>query len=166
MLCSTSTCANVATVSAMHCNTYRRSCLALSAALQMCCGLLLSAHGNVMLFCSASAGSNNFERYRAWFNLPALLGLCLNSPTITTTAMILSEHSMANELQALVHAVKCLALAQQQAANKVLPCGSKFLHPEATNQAGGMLATFAKVAATTLYLRYVQLVLVVVGSGG
>jgi hypothetical protein len=64
---------------------------------------------------------------------------------------------MANELHALVHAVKCLALAQQAAANKVLPCGSTFLHPEADDQASSMLACFAKVAATSMYLRYVSL---------
>jgi hypothetical protein len=60
---------------------------------------------------------------------------------------------MANELHALVHAAKCLALAQQAAANKVLPCGSTFLHPEAEDQASSMLACFVKVAATTMYLR-------------
>jgi len=65
---------------------------------------------------------------------------------------------MANELHALVHAAKCLALAQQQAANKVLPCGSTFLHPEAADQASSMLACFAKVAATTMYLRYGHLI--------
>jgi hypothetical protein len=101
------------------------------------------------------AGSNNYERYKAWFNLPSLLGLTLNSPTISTTTLNLSEHSMANELHALVHAAKCLALAQQQAANRVLTCGSRFLHPEADDQAAGMLACFAKVAATTLYIRWV-----------
>ncbi|WIA14188.1 hypothetical protein OEZ85_002727 [Tetradesmus obliquus] len=98
-------------------------------------------------------GSNNYERYKAWFNLPSLLGLTLNSATISTTSLALAEHSMANELHALVHAAKCLALAQQQAANRVLTCGSRFLHPEAEDQAGDMLACFAKVAATTLYGR-------------
>eukprot|EP00878_Enallax_costatus_P010261 GHUV01010711.1.p1 GENE.GHUV01010711.1~~GHUV01010711.1.p1 ORF type:complete len:604 (+),score=239.17 GHUV01010711.1:1353-3164(+) len=98
-------------------------------------------------------GSNSYDRYKAWFNLPALLGLCLNSPTITTTSINLADHTMANELHALVHAAKCLALAQEQAADKVLTCGSRFLHPEANNQAGDMLACFAKVAATTMYLR-------------
>lgn len=99
------------------------------------------------------AGSNNYERYKAWFNLHSLLGLTLNSATISTTSLALAEHSMANELHALVHAAKCLALAQQQAANRVLTCGSRFLHPEAEDQAGDMLACFAKVAATTLYGR-------------
>lgn len=98
-------------------------------------------------------GSNNYERYKAWFNLHSLLGLTLNSATISTTSLALAEHSMANELHALVHAAKCLALAQQQAANRVLTCGSRFLHPEAEDQAGDMLACFAKVAATTLYGR-------------
>jgi hypothetical protein len=100
------------------------------------------------------AGSNNYERYKAWFNLPTLLGLALQSPTICSTAVDLAQHSMANELHALVHAAKCLALAQQAAANKVLPCGSTFLHPEAEDQASSMLACFVKVAATTMYLRW------------
>lgn len=98
-------------------------------------------------------GSNNYERYKAWFNLPTLLGLSLQSPTISSTTLDLAQHSLSNELHALVHAAKCLALAQQAAANKVLPCGSTFLHPEAADQAASMLASFAKVAATTLYLR-------------
>lgn len=104
----------------------------------------------------ATAGSNNYERYKAWFNLPTLLGLSLQSPTISSTTLDLSQHSLSNELHALVHAAKCLALAQQAAANKVLPCGSTFLHPEAADQAASMLASFAKVAATTLYLRSVR----------
>lgn len=62
---------------------------------------------------------------------------------------------MTNELHALVHAAKCLVLAQQQAADKVLTCGSRFLHPEADDQAGDMLACFAKVAATALFHRCV-----------
>jgi hypothetical protein len=103
------------------------------------------------------AGSNNYERYKAWFNLPALLGLSLQSSTITSTSVDVAQHSMANELHALVHAAKCLALAQQAAANKVLPCGSTFLHPEAEDQASSMLACFAKVAATSMYLRYASL---------
>lgn len=65
----------------------------------------------------------------------------------------MSDRSMANELHALVHAVKCLTLAQQQAADKVLTCGSKFLHPEAEDQANNMLACFAKVATTTILAR-------------
>jgi hypothetical protein len=105
--------------------------------------------------CYFSPGSNNYERYKAWFNLPSLLGLTLNSPTISTTSLNMAQHSMANELHTLVHAAKCLALAQQQAADRVLTCGSRFLHPEAEDQAGDMLACFAKVAATTLYLRCV-----------
>lgn len=99
------------------------------------------------------AGSNNYERYKAWFNLPTLLGLSLQSPTISSTAVDVAQHSMANELHALVHAAKCLALAQQAAANNVLPCGSTFLHPEAADQASSMLACFVKVAATSMYLR-------------
>ena len=116
----------------------------------------LEALRNLPCACIATcppAGSNNYERYKAWFNLPTLLGLALQSPTVSATSVNLAQHSMANELHALVHAAKCLALAQQQAANKVLPCGSTFLHPEAADQASSMMACFAKVAATSMYLR-------------
>ncbi|KAF8063811.1 hypothetical protein HT031_003668 [Scenedesmus sp. PABB004] len=69
-------------------------------------------------------GSNNYERYRAWYNLPALLGLCLNSAALGASALSVPDHALASELHALVHAAKCLVLAQQQAANRVLTCGS------------------------------------------
>jgi hypothetical protein len=98
-------------------------------------------------------GSNNFDRYKTWFNLPVLLGLSLNSATISASSYSIAQHSMANELHALVHAAKCLLLAQQAAADQVLPCGSKFLHPELQHQAADMLICFGKVAATTVLLR-------------
>jgi hypothetical protein len=95
-------------------------------------------------------GSNTYERYRAWCNLPTLLGLVLQSPTILATSVSVAQHSMANELHALVHAANCLALAQQAAANRVLPCGSAFLHPETADHAASMLSCFAKVATTVM----------------
>jgi hypothetical protein len=67
----------------------------------------------------------------------------------------MAQHALANELHALVHGAKCLALAQQAAANRVLPCGSAFLHPEAPDQAASTLSRFVKVATTVMYSRCV-----------
>ncbi len=130
-------------------------------------------------------GNNSYERYQRWFNLPVLLGLSLASPTVgaaTGLGPAAAAHhphpaaapgalggapaaafdpalaAVSNEMHAVSFAAKCLALAHREAANKMLQCGSKFLHAAAEEGAGGQAAdaldAFSRVAAAVIYTRW------------
>jgi hypothetical protein len=78
--------------------------------------------------------------------------------------------TLSNEMHAVTYAAKCLALAHREAANKMLQCGSAFLHPGAEGggagggaragsgaggggQATDALEAFSRVAAVVIYSR-------------
>jgi fibronectin-binding autotransporter adhesin len=85
--------------------------------------------------------------------------------------------TVSNEMHAVGYAAKCLALAHREAANKMLQCGSAFLHPGAEAGGGGggggsatgggggggapgggqaadALEAFSRVAAAVIYSRW------------
>lgn len=100
------------------------------------------------------AGNNSIERYQCWYNLPVLLGLCYNSISIAATSYNMSERTLSNELHAVTYCAKCIALAQQEATNKMLNYGSRFLHPKAQSLAEEMLDCFSKIASSVSNTRY------------
>lgn len=126
-----------------------------------------------------SSGNNSYERYQRWFNLPALLGLSLASPTVgaalgappgasgvpsgsvngaPAAGLDPGTCALTNEMHTVSFAAKCMALAHREAANKMLQCGSAFLHPGAEGAGAGGQATdaldaFVRVAVAVIYSR-------------
>jgi hypothetical protein len=107
---------------------------------------------NVCTAATPAAGNNSYARYRRWSALPVLLGLSMSSVVMRPSHHDIVQRSLDNELHAMALAAQSLAIAHQEAANKMLNCGSKFLHPDSGSQAQDMLNMFCTVASTVIYM--------------
>ncbi len=99
------------------------------------------------------------DRYERWCNLPALLGLTLGAaafaPQQHTSDYSPADRALASELHAFAFCAKGLALAAQDAADKMLNAGGRFLHPRTQTPAQDMLDSYARIASAAVHNRWV-----------